>query len=323
MFVQNETRHKPALARTRVSSTFAAAAVVVRSVWRTSAAGLVPWEGPRPDLDSDAPSTARQALWDGTSVTMAGTVRGPLRPPHVVRVDLEAGAEKRSVRVHGDRQWVRNAGRLVASPPAPFEQKPLSWSLAFGGAYDLAPGFDRVRKLPHPGGRITYPLNPGGVGFYQDEKAAEGQPLPSVEWRDEPITTWDQQPAPAGVSPCPDLSGLRMPLQAPSGAGDVEWEVRAALRLAHHAPRELIFDNLVPGTVVRGSGLGAAAMMLEVPPSPVRVMTRRGKSSEEVAFRVRSVHLSAEDGAVIVEHAHAFGYEPDRPPSWVHVEERR
>lgn len=323
MFVKNQTSYEPVLARTRVSASLAVAAVVVRSVWRTSAAGLVPWEGSRPERDTDAPSTRKQALWEGTSVTMAGTVRGPQRPPHLVRVDLEVGAEKRSVMVKGDRQWVKNAGRLVASPPVPFDEKPLLWSLAFGGAYELPPGFDPVRKLPHPGGRIAYPQNPGGVGFYKDEKAAEGQALPGIEWHAAPIESWDQDAAPAGLSPCPHLPGLRMPRRAPAAEGDVEWQVRTALRLAHHAPRELVFDKLAPGTPVRGLGVGALAIAFEIPESPVRVTTKRGKSMDEVAFRVRAVHLSADDGAVIVEHAHSFGYEPSRPPVWVHVQERR
>jgi len=323
MFVKNETRYKPALARTAVSEQLAVGAIVVESVWRSSASGLVPWEGSRQRLDTDAPSTAKQALWEGTSVTMAATVRGPQKPPYLARIELEVAAEKRSVTVFGDRQWVRNAGRLVASAPARFEQKPLSWSLAFGGAYDLPPGLDPVRHLPHPGYRVGHPLNPGGIGFYQDEKAAEGSLLPSIEWRDEPTKSWDDRPTPAGLSPCPDLPGLRAPQSAPAGEDDVAWYVHALLRQVHHAPRELIFDTRVPGTAVRTMVAGASPMAFEIPESPLRVVTTRSHSAEDVRPRVRSVHVSLDDGAVIVQHGHSFGHEPNRPPSWVRIQERR
>lgn len=322
MFVQNKTPHAVVLARSDVSDDLCVGTVVFRASYRVGATGLIPWEGPRAALDSDPPSTAEHAIWEGTSVTVSGVVRGPLRPPHVVRTDLRVGGETRSLLVFGDRQWLRNAGKLVASTPAAFDEKPLSWALAFGGSYELLPGMDPVRKLPHPGGPIPYVLNPGGTGFYPNERAAQGNALPNIERRETAVSGWMDLPRPAGFAPCPELVGLRAPEAGPTGPDDPQWHFRSLLRFVHHAPGDLIFESLAPGTAVRVAGLGGGPVGFEVPRSPVNVTTVRGKALEVVGFRVRSVHASTMDGAVLVDYAHAFGFGRGGAPSWVRVETR-
>lgn len=319
MFVKNDTKYQPVLARADVTDDLSVGTIVVRAEYRALPTGLVGWGAPRPQLDTDAPTTAEVAIWEGTSVTVAGTVRGPGRLPHMARVDVHVGADSRSVLVLGDRQWVRNAGKLVPSTPAPFDTKPLSWDLAFGGAYELPPGLDPIRKLPHPGGQIAYPLNPTGVGFYRDDQAAEGQALPSIEQRDHRIERREDQPRPAGFAPCPALVGLRAPASAPADPNDPEWHFRTMLRAVHPAPSEMIFADLSPATTVRVAGVGSSPIAFEIPRSPVRVAKVRDKSREAVGFRVRTVHVSAVDGAVIIEYAHAFGFGPGAAPSWIVV----
>lgn len=321
MFVQNKTPHPVVLARADVSDDLCVGTVVLRACHRLSATGVVPWEGPRTALETDPPSTADHAIWEGTSVTVAGRVRGPSRPPHVVRADLWVGRETRSLLVFGDRQWLRNAGKLVASTPAAFGEKPLSWALAFGGTYELVPGLDPVRKLPHPGGPIPYMLNPGGTGFYPNERAAEGKALPSIETREGAVGLWSDTPRPVGFAPCPELVGLRAPETAPSDPDEPDWHFRALLRFLHHAPGELIFAEMVPETVVRLVGVGGP-VSFEVPRSPVVVSTVRGNTVEPVGFRMRSVHVSTGDGAVLVDYAHAFRFARGTAPSWVRVEAR-
>lgn len=323
MFVQNNSACPVRLARAHVSDALHVAAVTLRAEYRISESGLVPWEGPRTPLDTDPPkSVAEEPLWEGTSVTAAGSVLGRLQAPAVARVDLHVGIETRTLLVFGERRWLRNAGKLARGVPAPFEEVPLSWSLAFGGSYELAPGLDPVSRRPHPGGRVPHPLNPGGMGFYKDERAAEGQPLPAIEWREGGITTWSDQPRPAGLAPCPDLVGLRAPTAPPVESGDPEWHLRTVLRSLHHAPGELVFADLPPGTPIRLAGVGASPVSFEIPPSPVRVATVRGKSTEAAGFRVRSVHVSRGDGAVLVDYAHAFELPVGGAPSWIRVEPR-
>jgi len=237
----------------------------------------------------------------------------------MARVDVHVGADSRSVLVLGDRQWVRNAGKLVPSTAAPFDTKPLSWELAFGGAFELPPGPDPVRKLPHPGGQVPYALNPGGVGFYRDDRAAEGQPLPNIEHHQRRIERREDMPRPAGFAPCPALTALRAPAAGPTEADNPEWHLRTMLRAVHPAPGEMIFGDLSPATTIRVDGVGPSPIQFEIPRSPVRVSRARGKSREAVGFRVRTVHVSADDGAVIIEYAHAFGFGPGTAPSWIAV----
>lgn len=323
MFVQNKTASRVRLARGDVSEDLCVGAVTLRAEYRLTENGLIPWEGERAALDTDPPaSVGDEPLWEGTSVTAAGSVLGRLRAPAVVRVDLQVGPETRTLLVFGERRWLRNAGKLARGVPAPFDEIPLSWSRAFGGSYELAPGLDPHTRRPHPGGLVPHPLNPSGTGFYRDERAAEGQPLPSIEWRDAGIATWSDQPRPAGLAPCPELLGLRAPDGPPAGPEDPEWHLRTALRFLHHAPGELVFSDLAPGTPVRLSGVGESSIAFEIPGSPVAVATVRGKSVETVGFRVRSVHISRPDGAVLVDFAHAFGFAAGEAPSWIRVEPR-
>jgi hypothetical protein len=320
MFVDNRSSHQPRLARGRVDDTLGIAAVVVETTlyfdgeaWRTLAV---------PRTAAEPPDTADQPLWEGTSVTASGTVFGPRVGPQIARVDLEVGAETRSLVVSGDRRWVRNAGRLVASPAARFDRKPLSWALAFGGAYNLPPGKCPVRGIPHPGGRVAHPLNPGGIGYYGSEAGAEGKPLPSIEWTDAQVSQWDDQPEPAGLSPCPELGALRLPKSGVSAemAEDPEIVVGLSCRVRHAAHGRLIFDALKPGTTIALRGVGAGMAALELPGSPLSVQVRKGESTTAVPFGVRWVHLDADARTARVSFGHSFGYSAASPPSSVVVQ---
>lgn len=323
MFLRNRTHQEVSLPRGRLTDDLAVAAVVCRTVYRASPEGLMPWEGERAAQDSDPPTTIRQPLWHGTSVTVGGHVRGPGRVPQAVRVELTVGAEKRAVLVWGDRQWLKNAGRLVASVPAPWERKPLSWALAFGGGCDLAPGPHPVSRLPHPGGRVAHGINPEGVGFYPDARAAEGAALPSIEDPAQLVRVWNDAPCPVGLAPCPDLPALRKPDVADVeqlAARSLDAHVRLAVRMFHHAPGTLIFPWLAAGIEVHLRGAQDQATSFCLPPPALRIERPGHKSAPEVPARIRSVHVSLDDSAVIIEQAHPFTYDPNRAPTWVAVE---
>ena len=319
MFLNNRSSHRPQLARGRVDESLALAAVVVERTLCVDGRIWAPCTTPR--TASDPPNTAGEPLWEGTSVTVSGSVRGPRVPPFRAEVQVVAGAERRAVVVWGDRQWVRNAGRLIASQPAPFLEKPLSWTLAFGGGYDVAPGMCPIRRLPHPGGRVAHPLNPVGVGFYRDEAAAEGKPLPSIEWPDALVTRWDDRPEPAGLSPCPELRGLRLPsgLTAPKEDLDAEVEIALRCRLLHPACGRLVLTELRAGSPVLVRGVGIEMPVLEVPPSPVRVTAVRGASATPVPSGLRWIHIDAAAGIARLCYGHSFAYSPAAPPSSIAV----
>lgn len=320
MFVENRTSFEVGLPRGLFSEGVFVAALVLNVAYRVTPKGLVPWEGARAALPTDPPDSSKRPLWHGAGVTAAGMVRGPGRTPHVAHVDLRVGAERRRLLVTGDRRWVKNAGKLVASAPEAWDRMPLSWSLAFGGSIEIPPGPVGPEGLPHPGGRFEYPLNPGGKGLILDEAKAEGVALPNIESPGAVMKEPLDRPKPAGFAPCPELAGLRVPGDVSDDfLGDFDKALRLTLRMRHAAPGDLVFEGLSVGTELGLEGVGERPMVFAVPACPVRVGVRKGKKATVLPASIRSVHMSGEDGAVIVCFGHQFSYE--EAPSWVVVKE--
>jgi len=318
MFVKNRTSIPVALPRGSFLEGISVAAVVATIPFRRMGPALQHWDGPRQSMPTDPPSMTDKALWEGASLTVAGTVFGPGRVPHTAPVQLRVGEVARRLNVFGDRTWVRNAGRLIASLPAPWDSMPLCWERAFGGAFEVPAGPMGPKKLPHPGGRFVHALNPHGKGICLDENTAEGKALPNVESVHEPLKCPTDQPRPAGLAPCPDLFGLRLP----EGLTEEQMKdpvqlLHLSLRMAHAAPGEQIFASLNSGAVVEVLGVGAGPIRFEVPSCPFQVSTRKGRSLTTIATSVRCVHVSADDAAVLVTYGAPFAYET--PPSWVEV----
>jgi Uncharacterized protein conserved in bacteria (DUF2169) len=332
MFVRNSTSLDVALARGRVSDDVAAATLVVSVALRIEEAGLAPLTAPLSPSEHDPPAeVTRYVLWEGVSVTAAGTAMGPAAPPFVCPVLLRVGAEERRLIVFGDRRWERRfGGGLEAPPPAPFESVVLSFERAFGGAYDLPPGLLPGTDLPHPGMRVTYSLNEHGVGLYPDERAATGMPLPSIERPDQLVRRWNDAPEPAGFTPCPDLVAWKLRGEAAAlaqrGGSALDQaqalrDLSTSFRLQHHAPPPLIFDDVPAGTPIELHGLRGGPLRFVVPPSPAAVSVRARGTRTETAIlpRLRALHVDAEQRAARFVYDHGFIYHPKRAPSWVRV----
>jgi hypothetical protein len=232
--------------------------------------------------------------------------------------------------VFGERRWQPTVfGELKASASARFESITLSFAKAFGGGFDILPGIDEASGLPHPGGRATYPLNGDGIGYYRDPASAKHAPLPNIELADQMIASWDDKPVPGCFVPCPSLVGLR--LQTPAllallkGSSAettdrrVEFSVRAALKVLHHAPGYLIFDALGAGTPIRLEGLGRRPLSFDVPTPEAAVYLRRGREKTGVSGTLRSLHVDADQETVSCVVGHAFRYKPSSGPSWVEI----
>jgi hypothetical protein len=322
MFLQNKTPFKAALARGKLVDSRSIGAVVVEVVHRYAHGRLEPHEGLPAPVPTDPPDTSRHAAWQGTSVTVAGDVYGSRAASYRQLVALAAGHAEQRLTVSGDRRWTRHgAGALRASTPVPFDRLTLSFARAFGGYFDLPPGLFPGTDLPFPGGRVGYGSNEGGVGFYADEAAAAGRPLPNFELADQMIQQWNDRPVPGCFVPCSELQALRM---SPPGAGrdpgSPEVILSGIFRGLHHAPGYLVFDHLAPGTPLGLDGVGTERIRFAVPPPPVRVRLRLGARTNEAPPRLRSVHLDVDRALVSWAWGYSFLYEDGKAPSWVLVE---
>ncbi len=329
MFLRNRSELSPRLAKGHFAPDLGVLAVTVEEVFDIDAQGALSRCSERRERrDSDPPDQGDRVLWRGTSVTAFATVQAPPRPPFARQVRLQVADRVVDLAVYGDRTWEKRLGQWGPSEPQRFERLPLSWQRAFGGTVTLEPHLTRDR-LPHPGGPVSYPLNPTGRGFTIPDSPMEGTPLPNIEHPGALISAPHEHPVPHGFAPCPELFALRTREQQrelPAACPVIEaaFDTWIPLRMQHHAPGWLIFERpLAEGTVIELSGHGGEGLKATVPACPARVQTRFGSQTAELGPQVRSVHLDGDRRQLRVTWAHAGRYHPRRAPQWIDVRAAR
>jgi hypothetical protein len=175
----------------------------------------------------------------GTDVVVLGSAHAPGgKPVTSVDIAVAVGGTRKVLRVWGDRFWRRSSGGVRLSPAAPFTQLPLVYERAFGGA------------AAHQ--REWEPRNPVGTGFATRAEHLEGLRAPNIEYPEEPITSWQQRPRPAGLGP---IAREWSPRRELAGTYDQKWESeRAPLlptdfneRFFFHAPHDQQFQPHLRG----------------------------------------------------------------------------
>lgn len=126
----------------------------------------------------------------GTDVALIGHAYPPVPGKTEVQVSLRAGSVGKTIRVVGDRLWVKTLGLVTASDPLPFERIPLRYERAFGG-WD--------RSDPNPERHAFEPRNPVGIGFRsKNGRFQEGVPLPNLEDPGRPLRSYGAVIPPVG-----------------------------------------------------------------------------------------------------------------------------
>lgn len=132
----------------------------------------------------------------GTDCILLGHARAPGVGVGSVDVAFAVGPVRKTVRVFGERIWLKCLGKVLLSRPAPFEKIPLVWERAFGGA-------DTSR--PDPKEHAFCLENPVGRGLLARKTAREidGMPLPNLEDPAQLIKKPTDRPRPAGFGAIP------------------------------------------------------------------------------------------------------------------------
>jgi len=183
-------------------------------------------------------------LKPATDLLLVGRAIAPQPDTRVADVTLSVGPVSRTVRIFGDRQWRKSAGRWRATDAAPWQRMPLRWEFAYGGV-----------ATPRGAGEVPgyEPRNPVGRGFVADGAEPEdGQPLPNLEDPRALITEPHQRPVPAGFGP---IAPTWMPRRAWAGTYDETWTRRRApylpldfdARFFHVAPPEQVAPGFLQG----------------------------------------------------------------------------
>jgi hypothetical protein len=186
-----------------------------------------------------------------TDVLLVGHAYAPHgRATTCVDVSLAAGSLRKTVRVVGDRVWLRSGLGPVASEPAPFTAMPLVWERAFGGT-------DVVGGVPHAEAR-----NPVGAGYREPDgtRPLDLLPLPNLEDPASPVTSPALGPTPACFAP---ISEHWAPRRHHAGTYDEAWQRQRAPYLpADFDPRFFQLappDQIAPGYSPAGSSSTRAA----------------------------------------------------------------
>lgn len=211
-------------------------------------------------------------LKTGTDVVVQGSARPP-QPATEMQVAVEIGAHRHAADVIGQRFCDYRNGRLVFTPPEPFEAMPLRYENAYGGRdahFEKAlmdetrrimpaedwrrakPAAEAMLKQNHP---LMYPRNRFGKGYVVEDRREfiEGRELPNLERPDDRLTPerlvvgdpfdWLQQPIPVGFDYLDPLCFPRSALMAMPPAS------RLKLDMAQEAAKELIPPDFARGNL--------------------------------------------------------------------------
>lgn len=165
-----------------------------------------------PSASSVRHATDTSPTKPGTDVALLGYAYAPRGQSTQVDVTLSIGRLQKTVRVFGDRFWLRSLGFSRMSSPKPFERMSLLYERAFGGA----------DPSPNPEKRECEPRNPVGVGFHRTRPSGDDdQPLPNLEDPSQLLTAPTQRPAPAGFG---FVAPSWQPRLALAGTYDATWQ---------------------------------------------------------------------------------------------------
>ncbi len=132
----------------------------------------------------------------GTDCILLGYAWAPKMGVGSVDVNFGVGPVRKTVRVFGERIWMKCLGKVSMSKPAPFEKIPLLWERAFGGADTSWPDpKDHEFSLENPVGR--------GLMAKKTKLEIDGLRLPNLEDPAHLIKKPTDCPGPAGFGPIP------------------------------------------------------------------------------------------------------------------------
>lgn len=150
-----------------------------------------------------------------TDVLVNGTAYAPVGKQRVARVDVqfEVGSIKKRLAVFGNRVWEKSfVGGPSISSPQLFESMPIRYEHAFGG-------WDRTAD--DPSDHRLEARNPVGTGFATKAGHCVGSRVPNVEYPNQLIGSWKDQPQPAGFGP---IECHWSPRRELAGTYDEKWQ---------------------------------------------------------------------------------------------------
>jgi hypothetical protein len=231
-----------------------------------------------------------------TDVVLIGHACAPRPGTTEMPVSLRAGPVEKSIRVMGDRFWVKTLGLIGPTDPQPFERIPLRYERAFGG-WD--------RSDPNPQKHAFEPRNPVGLGFRaKNGRFQEGLRLPNLEDPRQSLRSYGSIVPPAGF-------GFTAPHWEPrskfGGTYDKNWTDRRMpllpldfdYRFFNGASEGLVAPGYFRGDesvlVENASSDGRLLFRLPAVPPPQIAVELKGAQHVTVVTRLDTVIVNTDD----------------------------
>lgn len=231
----------------------------------------------------------------GTDCVLLGHAWAPAAGATQVDVSLVVGLVRKTVRVFGERIWIKCLGIVSMSRPAPFERIPLVYERAFGGA-------DTSWTDPkHHEFCLENPVGKGFVGR-KSKKELDNTRLPNLESPAQLIRKPKDRPVPAGFGP---IAPYWRPRAGYAGTCDDNWRrhVRPLppedldIRFYSSASPGLVAGNYLAGNeqvLVEGAH-GRGRLIFDLPGITPRVTVRRTGSSDDLAMRLDTLIVEPDE----------------------------
>jgi|SRR5665213_852654 len=281
-----------------VKATFELGSGAARAGRWTSATEQVPIVDDKLDTPFGVFHTDCFTRKEGVDVCVLGTVRPP-RALREITLRLDVAGYSSTLRVLGDRRWMRAGNELSASSPLPFAEMPLGYSHAYGGIAE------------HDYESITWPDNPIGRGYYLSADRAQAQLLPNIEPAMGPLVRhWADQPPTAGWAPYPMFWGMRaregvIPPKNPESGEMASLKPR----LNNNAHPSLIVADLSPGSVVRIRGMRSEDIVFELPHLSLVAEIKAGRqTTAELQGQIDGAYIWTDAGRITLTQRIPFSY---------------
>ncbi len=236
-----------------------------------------------------------------TDVVLIGHAHAPRPGSTEVNVSLRVGPLEKTVRVVGDRTWVKGLLGASASEPKPFERIPLIWERAYGG-WD--------RSHPEPAKHAFEPRNPVGTGIkLKHGNLEQATPPPNLEDPRRPLKHYGDTPPPAGFG----FTGPSwQPRAAFAGTYNDAWMKERMPLLPKDFDRRF-FNAAAPGLIASGYLKGnemvtvenaspGARISFSLPgvPAPQCLVTRAGQPDQQLQTQLDTVIINLDDKLLLL-----------------------
>lgn len=217
-----------------------------------------------------------------------------------VDVTFAVGPVRKTVRIFGERIWMKCLGKVSMSRPAPFEKIPLVWERAFGGTdASWSDPKDHEFCLENPVGK--------GLLARKAKREIDGLRLPNLEDPAHLIRKPDDRPQPTGFGPIPPHW---QPRAGYAGTYDDHWRkyvsplppedmnprfhscAAPGLATARHltGTEQVLVENASPG----------ARMLFALPGVVPRVTVRLGASGQNLPMALDTVIVEPDAERVVL-----------------------